>query len=672
MSTGKPAQIRRCASTLGALFVALCSAWAAADPTLVVPPLPLPGPYPVACSDVAQDFSRVQPGENAQDYWDGTPRDDGSARYITDLLADPNDTLELTLAVPANGQVYGSFAGSNVPYAVIVCYPTTADNPRPDYPLPNGVVVPHMQVGGEAPLLADPTAHFPVLLFSHGLSGSPLDNEYLQAIAVPASYGYVVAATFHGDARFSPLQITDLADVVYLVTHLSNVVAFQAIRPLSLSATLDLLLANPQWHDHVDPAQIGGFGASLGGESLMLMAGAGLTSSAGLSWTQVDSDARLKAAVGYVPYFGQPVFPAFGRDQNGLNQVKLPYLAISGTADRIAPIESTIQGLEHVAGARELVELVGVTHGFDVPSTNDIFTWTLTFLDAQVRGDAVASARLAQMASVAGGGDDHVVIPYNGPPAPNYGGLWWNAPAGSEAGWGINFAHQGNVIFATWLTYDSKGAAWWLSMTAPKTLDGSYSGTIYQTNGPAFSAVPFDTHGVTATAVGSGALTFNDPNDGTFDYTVNGATQSKTITREVFGPLPTCVFGAQANLAAATNYQDLWWNPAESGWGINLTQQGSTIFATWFTYDRNGNPLWLSVTATPQGGAYAGILYQASGPPFDAVPFNPAQVALTAVGSATLTFADGNNATFAYSAFGVSQSKPITREVFQSPGTVCR
>jgi hypothetical protein len=250
--------------------------------------------------------------------------------------------------------------------------------------------------------------------------------------------------------------------------------------------------------------------------------------------------------------------------------------------------------------------------------------------------------------------------------------LWWNAPAGSEAGWGINFAHQGNVIFATWLTYDTAGTSWWLSMTAPQTLDGNYSGTIYQTNGPAFSTVPFDPNDVTATAVGSGTLTFSDANNGTFAYTVNAVAQTKNITREIFGPLPTCVFGAEDNLAAATNYQDLWWNPAESGWGINLTQQGSTIFATWFTYDRDGKPLWLSVTATPQSGAYVGILYQASGPAYDAVPFNPANVVLVPIGSATLTFANGNSATFAYTAFGVSQSKAITRQVFQNPGTVCQ
>jgi predicted dienelactone hydrolase len=670
MPTANPPQNRWRARALAAFF-GLYGACVAADPTLVVPPLPLPGPYPVACSDVAQDFTRVASGENAQDYWDGTPRDDGSPRYITDLLADPSNTLQVNLAVPADNTLYGSFAGQNFPFVVIVCYPTTADNPRADYPLPNGVMVPHMQLGSDPPLLADPAAHFPLVLFSHGLAGSPLDDEYLEAISVPASYGYVVAATFHGDSRFSPLQINDLADLVYLLTNLSNVVALQALRPPSLSATLDVVLASPQWRDHIDPARIGGFGASLGGESLMLMGGAGLTTSLGFSWTQVEHDPRLKAAVGYVPFFGQPFYPAFGRDQHGLDNVTLPYLAISGTADTIAPIASTIQGLNQVAGTRELVELVGVTHGFDVPSTNDIFTWTLTFLDAQVKGDAAASAQLAQMASVAGGGDDQVVIPYNGPPAPNYGGLWWNAPPGSEAGWGINLAHQGNVIFATWLTYDTSGNSWWLSMTAPQTVDGTYAGTIYQTNGPAFSAVPFDPSLVTATAVGSGTLTFTDASDATFAYTVNSVAQTKSITREIFGPLPTCVFGAQNNLAAATNYQDLWWNPTESGWGINLTQQGSTIFAVWFTYDPSGKPLWLSVTATPQGGAFAGTLYQATGPAFDAVPFNPANVILTPVGTATLTFANGNSATFAYTAFGVSQSKTITRQVFEPPGTVC-
>ena len=135
--------------------------------------------------------------------------------------------------------------------------------------------------------------------------------------------------------------------------------------------------------------------------------------------------------------------------------------------------------------------------------------------------------------------------------APNYQGLWWGAPAGSESGWGINFAHQGDIIFATWFTYDTTGKAWWLTMTANKTAANTYSGALYQTKGPAFSAVPFSPSQVTATAVGSGTLTFSDASTGTFAYMVNGVSQTKAITREVFGALPTCTFGGQTNLALA-------------------------------------------------------------------------------------------------------------------------
>jgi hypothetical protein len=258
-------------------------------------------------------------------------------------------------------------------------------------------------------------------------------------------------------------------------------------------------------------------------------------------------------------------------------------------------------------------------------------------------------------------------------PAINFGGLWWDAPGGSEDGWGINFAHQGDVIFATWFTYDETGSALWLVMTAYRAAEGVYSGTLYRTTGPAYSATLFDPALVNRIDVGTGTLTFNDQNSGTFDYTVNNITQSKPITRQVFGPLPTCTFGAQPNLALATNYQDLWWNPAESGWGINLTHQGSTIFATWFTYEHDGSPLWLTVTAAPgvQPSTYVGNLFRTSGPAYFTVPFDPENVTKMPVGVATFTFADGNTATMSYVLYNVTQSKNITRQVFQVPGTVC-
>jgi hypothetical protein len=253
---------------------------------------------------------------------------------------------------------------------------------------------------------------------------------------------------------------------------------------------------------------------------------------------------------------------------------------------------------------------------------------------------------------------------------------------GAEAGWGINFAHQGDVIFATWFTYNVSGKAWWLTMTANKTADGVYSGQLIRTNGAPFSAyVP----PATPTVIGAGTLTFSSATTGTFTYTVNDgpnvATQTKMIELQTFGPVPICVWGGQADLTTATNYQDLWWASGgnESGWGVNLTQQGTTIFATWFTYDASGNPLWLSVTA-PQTApnTFGGMLYLTGGPAFSAVPFDPSSVTRTAVGAATFKFTNGNSGTFTYNVDlgdGVNkatQSKAITRQVFRAPGTVCQ
>ena len=390
----------------------------ASAPTVVVQPLPLPGPYAVSCSNVVQDFSRVDAGEDVNSYWEGNPSDNGMPRYATDLLADPGNTLIATVTAPQDSNLYGSFAGQEVAFVVLACYPTAVDNPFDNYSLPTGKVVPHMQVGSDAPLFADPSARYPVIAFSHGYTGSPISSDYISGLSIFASYGYVVIAPFHGDLRFSVLTIDDLGDAFTVLSHLSNFTAMQALRPLSITAALDLVLAHPQWQGHIDNTQIGGFGASMGGETMMLLGGAGLTTSyTDLSSNQVTHDPRIKAAVGYVPYFGQPILlPAFGRDQHGLDGIDLPFLGISGTADTTAPISETKLGMSRLTGTRELVALSGVEHGFDLASTNDIFTWTLTFLDAEVRGNPATKMQLSTMASVAGGGDDSVVIFYNGAP----------------------------------------------------------------------------------------------------------------------------------------------------------------------------------------------------------------------------------------------------------------
>jgi hypothetical protein len=81
-------------------------------------------------------------------------------------------------------------------------------------------------------------------------------------------------------------------------------------------------------------------------------------------------------------------------------------------------------------------------------------------------------------------------------------------------------------------------------------------------------------------------------------------------------------YGREARATTfTTDESDLWWNPNESGWGLQVVQTGSVIFVTMFVYDQNNNPLWYTATCTYQGNhVWSGDLYQTSGPWFGAVP----------------------------------------------------
>jgi hypothetical protein len=258
----------------------------------------------------------------------------------------------------------------------------------------------------------------------------------------------------------------------------------------------------------------------------------------------------------------------------------------------------------------------------------------------------------------------------------NVQGLWWRSPAGSESGWGVSLTQQGGIVFATWFTYDAHGNGMWLVMSRGVATGGNmYTGTLYRTSGPALAADPWDPTRVSATAVGSATFAFSDADNGTFTYTVEGVTQSKPITRQIFSaPLPTCV--QAETFAPSSNYSDLWWrSPAgsESGWGVNIAHQGDTLFATWFTYDPSGKGMWLVMPngAKRGAGSYSGALYTTTGPAFNASPWDPAQVVANQVGTATFTFTDSSDGTFAYTVDAITQSKPITRQVYAAPATVC-
>jgi len=248
----------------------------------------------------------------------------------------------------------------------------------------------------------------------------------------------------------------------------------------------------------------------------------------------------------------------------------------------------------------------------------------------------------------------------------NMTGLWWRA---DENGRGTWVSHQGNTLFAVDYDYDTTGAPRWRTLIGARADDGTFTGDVFSTGGPSFSVSTFQPANVWTYKVGPGFIAVDDADHLRVNFSDGTA---RALVRQQFGPLPTCSFGLNPDPAANTNYTDLWWNPNESGWGINLAHQGDTIFAAWFTYADNGSPLFLVATmAKTATGVYEGDLYRATGPA-------GAGLSAATVGAGNLTFTNGNSATFAYSArlpgmaAPITATKAITRQIFVAPGTGCQ
>jgi hypothetical protein len=120
---------------------------------------------------------------------------------------------------------------------------------------------------------------------------------------------------------------------------------------------------------------------------------------------------------------------------------------------------------------------------------------------------------------------------------------------------------------------------------------------------------------------------------------------------------------APAALAKTTDQSDLWWVPTESGWGIQFVQQETTIFATLFVYGPDGKPTWYAATLNHVGSlAWSGDLYTTTGPWFGTVPFDPATVTRTSVGTMSLSMPFINQGTLTYTVNGVAVVKQIQRQ----------
>ena len=249
----------------------------------------------------------------------------------------------------------------------------------------------------------------------------------------------------------------------------------------------------------------------------------------------------------------------------------------------------------------------------------------------------------------------------------NYTDLWWNA---AESGWGISLSHQGAKLFGVLYSYARDGhPEWYVMSSGDRQADGSFEGALYRTTGPVFSASPWGPF--LTSEVGRMRITFASSGQAQLVYSVDGTSVRKSIERQPFGTAPTCSWSA-FDRSYATNFQDLWWNATEPGWGIHVAHKGNIIFGTLFTYDATGRATWFAMSSGNRVGTsstFRGDLYRVRGPAFDSNPWQA--VAVTRVGDMEFRASSGNEAALVYDVGGVPVTKAIQRQVFGTLLTQC-
>lgn len=201
---------------------------------------------------------------------------------------------------------------------------------------------------------------FPLILLSHGIGGSSQMMAWFGSVL--ASHGYIAAAVNHPGNN--ALEDYTLPGAI-----------FWAQRARDLSVLLDLLLADATFGPHIDPKRVGAAGFSLGGLTVLELAGGiaefsryqdfckspkadgmctdtieypGLLAkvtalaktdaaiqAAFAENSKSHRDPRIRAIFAMAPALG----PAF--DPASLAKISIPTQIVAGAADNVVPVDSS-------------------------------------------------------------------------------------------------------------------------------------------------------------------------------------------------------------------------------------------------------------------------------------------------------------------------------------------
>jgi dienelactone hydrolase len=254
----------------------------------------------------------------------------------------------------------------------------------------------------------DAPGTYPVILYSHGMGGSPFANSANIAGAL-AALGYIVIAPTHLDSfrtpaaiqddfynQFGPAAIHRVADIQFLLTNAATVTA-------GLSG-YGLDLADPTMMGH----SLGAFTAHLltgGASSLPEIAGLGPGNPYGLA---AVADPRFKQVIQLSPQVIATSSSAdFGLSDNSWDGQRLPLLTITGTLDGALDNQSyhaRLDGFDSGPGQdRHAIVIAAADHGqiggdtANAAAVQEVIAAASLFLQAYVGDSAAALATLSDV-----------------------------------------------------------------------------------------------------------------------------------------------------------------------------------------------------------------------------------------------------------------------------------
>jgi hypothetical protein len=197
----------------------------------------------------------------------------------------------------------------------------------------------------------------------------------------------------------------------------------------------------------------------------------------------------------------------------------------------------------------------------------------------------------------------------------DYSTIWQDT---SRSGQGVQLLQNGNVIQGAWYTYDANGQPMWLTFVA-NLANGAASAPLLRFTGPALGAPWTNPSAVEA---GQANLSFTSPTSVSFNYTVDGVTDTLTLT-----PFTSL---------SAGGFTGVWWDPATPGQGVQLIQGGTQLSGAWYLYDGTGTGRWFTFVVDTTSAPLVANLLSFTGPPLGQ-PWDPGQVQFSNGGQVTLT-----------------------------------